>query len=94
MSTTGGVLQSLQGVNGVITLALNLGGVLVPLVEGLILEIKQIATGGETVTYQVLIQMDGEALAKVVQLSTDDLAAVNTELARLGLPQLTVPPAA
>lgn len=87
-STAGNVLSTLTGVDGAITLALNIGGVLVPLVKGLILEIKQIASGSETVTYQVLIQADQAELAQVISLSTDDLNAVNAELQRLGAPTL------
>jgi hypothetical protein len=91
--TASSILNALTGVAGGITLALNLGGVLVPLIKGLVLEIKQIATGSETVTYQVLIQADGAALDAVVAASTDDLNAINAELVRLGLQPLPIPPA-
>ena len=90
-NTTKGVLAALGESNQIITLALELGGTLVPLAKGLVREIKQIATGTETVTYTVLIQTDGAELDAAHKLAEDDLAAINAELARMKLPP--IPPA-
>jgi len=88
MSTPKSVLSALAGANGTITLALNVAGALIPLGEALVAEIKQIATGAETVTYTVLLQMDGAELDSIDTLSETDIKAINVELAKLGLPAL------
>jgi hypothetical protein len=93
MSTAKAVLSSLQDTNGYVTLAIELAGELVPLGKGLVKEIKTIGTGGETVTYAVLLQMDSSELDATDKLATDDLTAINEELKRLGLPPVPVPPA-
>ena len=92
MSTSGNVLSTLTGINGGITLAIEVAGQLVPLVKGAIMEIRQIATGGETVTFEVLVQTDQAELAKIIQLSQDDLATWNAELVRQGAAPLPIPP--
>ena len=92
-------LTALASVNGEVTLALNVAGVLVPLIKGAISEIRQIATGGQTLSYAVLIQTDDAELDAINTLSNDDLTAINAELARLGQAPATpaaspAPPAA
>jgi len=86
------VLSLLQNIGGYVSLAINLGEALYPIVKGVVTEIKQISTGGATVTYQVLLQTDGAELDDVIKLSTDDLNAVNAELTKLGLPTIPLPP--
>lgn len=95
------ILQGLADSNGgYVTLAIELAGALIPIGKAAVKEIKQIATGTETETYDVLLQVDGAELAKIAQLSESELAAVNAELAKLGLPPVpalpdpTAPPAA
>lgn len=91
MSTAGTVLTTLRGVSGGITLAIEVAGQLVPLVKGLVLEIKKISAGADSMDYQILVQTDSDALNKVIQVSKDDLAAINAELTRMGLPPLSIP---
>lgn len=95
------ILSNLADTNGgYITLAIELAGELIPIGKAAVQEIKQIATGTETETYTVLLQVDGAELAKIAQLSETELAAINAELAKLGLPPVpalpdpTAPPAA
>lgn len=90
MSTPNKVLQALAGTNQYVALAISLGETLIPLGKGLVTEIKQIATGGETVTYAVLLQMDAAELDAIEKLSVDDIAAINVELAKLKLPPVPV----
>lgn len=92
MSTGKNVLSTLAGVESGVTLAIELGGQLVPLATGLVREIRQVATGAKTVSYQVLIETDSAELDAIDKLSTDDLTAINAELTRLGLPPVPVPP--
>ena len=82
------ILSGLAGANQIITLGLEIGGVVVPLAKGLIQEIKQIGGGAQSVSYQVLIQTDSAELEAIAQLATDDLAAINAELAKLGKPAI------
>jgi hypothetical protein len=84
--STKNILAALGEANSYVTLATNIGGVLIPIAVGLVKEIKQISTGHETVSYQVLIQTDSAELEAVDKLSKDDLAAINAELAKLGKP--------
>jgi len=83
VSTIKTALTALAGMNGEVTLALNAAGVLVPLVKGAISEIRQIATGANSITYAVLIQTDDAELDAIDKLSNDDVTAINAELARL-----------
>jgi hypothetical protein len=86
--STKNVLGALGEANQYVTLAINIGGVLIPIVAGLVKEIKQITAGTETVSYQILLQTDAAELEAVDKLSQDDLAAINAELAKLGKPPI------
>lgn len=86
-----GVIGALAGVEKGITLAIEVGGQLVPLVKGAIAGIKQIGAGTDTVSYEILISTDQSELNKVIAVSTDDLNAINAELARMGKPPLEIP---
>jgi len=85
-STAAGILGAIESANGYVTLALEAAGVLVPIVKGVITEIKKLVDPTGTVTYQLLIQTDQAALTTVLTLSEADLAAINAELAKMGLP--------
>jgi hypothetical protein len=93
MSTTSvsSVLASLLGSGGYISLGLEAAGVVVPLIKGLISEIRSIVGPGGTVSYQVLITTDQAELLAIDKLSTDDLTAINLELVRLGKPPVVIP---
>lgn len=94
-STPNAVLTALAGANEYVSLGLEVAGVVVPLVKGAITGIKQIATGTDTVSYQVLLQVDGTELDAVDKLATDDLTAINAELTARGVPTVpVVPPSA
>jgi hypothetical protein len=87
-STAQSILGTLSEAGGYIGLAIQLGGVLVPIGKALISKIKGIGAGSETITYQLLIEQDQAELQDVDKMSTDDLTAINAELARMGLPAL------
>lgn len=88
------VLTTLENTNGYVTLAIEVAGELIPLGKAVVRGIRQLATGGTTVDYEVLLRMDGAELDAIDKLSTDDLAAINAELAKLGLPPVPpLPPA-
>lgn len=92
MSTTKNILAVLSDAGSIIGIGIPIAGEIIPLATGLVKEIRQIAAGTDTVTYEILIQADGKELDAVHQLAEDDLTAINAELAKLGQPP--IPPAA
>lgn len=87
------ILQNLADANGgYVTLAIELAGALIPIGKAAVKKIQQVAAGTESETYDVLVQMDGAELAKIAQLSESELAAVNAELAKLGVPPVPALP--
>jgi hypothetical protein len=94
MSTTKNILAALSDAGQIIGIGIPIAGEIIPLAVGVVKEIRSIATGAETVDYQVLIQTDGAELDAIHKLAEDDLAAINAELAKLGQPPIpTDPPA-
>lgn len=92
-ATAGSVLTALADANGYVSLALQLGEVLVPIGKALVSKIQSIGQGSPTITFQLLVTQDEAELAGVDQMSTDDLNAINAELVRQGKPALPVPQA-
>ncbi len=88
------ILNGLGQTNMIVSLGLQVAGIVVPLVKGLVSQIKLISTGASTVTYQVVVTADEANLQAVQALSDSDLAAINAELARLGKTPLPVPTSA
>lgn len=88
----GTVLTNLQDASGAIALAIQVGGVLVPVVKGLITKIEGIGTKTVTITFADLVTADLAELTAIQQLADADLAAINVELAKLGLPAIVIPP--
>ncbi len=86
--TPNAVLTVLQNVNGYIALGLQVGSMVVPLVKGLIAGIRKIGEGTDTEAYEIVVRTDLAELDEVTKLSTDDLAAINVELERLGAPKI------
>jgi len=91
LSTAGTLLTVLQNSGGYITLGLELAGVFVPLIKGLISKIEGIGTGNVTIAFTELLAADMKALDEIAQLSTEDLTAINAELTRVGAPTLPAP---
>lgn len=91
-SKTLGLLQTIADANGYVALAIQVGGVLIPLGKALIQKMESIGTGSVTITFTDLVAADDAELDAIVQSSTADLEAINAELAKLGLPQLPAPP--
>ena len=85
-------LNALGQANGYVALAIQVGGVLVPLGKALVSKIKDLGSGSVTITFTDLVTADMTELDAIAKLSTDELAAVNAELTRMGLPALPAPP--
>lgn len=90
-SAISSVLSILSETNGYVTLGIEAAGVVIPLIKGLVGEIRKIGGGTPTEQYQILITADLAELDDVAKLATDDLAIINEELARLGKPTVAVP---
>jgi hypothetical protein len=93
MSTPNKVLAALADANGYISLGLQVGAIVIPLVKGLVKKIESIGAGQETVSYQVLLQVDASELDAIEALAVDDLTAINAELVARGIAPLPLPPA-
>jgi hypothetical protein len=85
------LLQTLASANGYIALALQVGTMLVPIGKALVKEIRSIGAPQETVTYEVLLQVDAAELEAIDKLATDDIAAINAELTQYGVPPIPLP---
>jgi len=92
MSTPNKVLEALAGANEYVALGLQVGEVVVPLVKAAIKEIRVIGEKTETVTYEVLLQVDGSELDAVDALAIGDLEAINLELKVRGVPEVPIAP--
>jgi len=88
------ILAGLGQTNMIVSLGLQVAGIVVPLAKGLVSQIKLISQGQTTVTYQVVVTTDENSLQQIDAISDADLAAINAELARLGKPPLPVPTSA
>jgi hypothetical protein len=87
-ATAGSILTALTDVNGELTLAIQIAGVVIPLVVGLVQKIKSELSGTQTIEYTVVLKMGQDQLDKIIQGTGGDLAEINAELTRLGLPTL------
>lgn len=85
------VLGLLAESNGYVTLGIEAAGVIIPLIKGLVGEIRKIGGGTETESYQIVITADLAELDDVKKLASDDLAAINAELAKLGQAPVAIP---
>ena len=79
-------------INSEISLGLQVGSVLIPIIKGAITSIKQELSPQGAVTYTVVIATDSAELADVAQVSLADLIAINAELKAQGAKTLDVPP--
>ena len=80
-------------IEGIVTLGIQLGSELVPVIKGAITSIKQDLSKQGTVVYTVVITADQAELLAVQQQSIADLVALNAELVKQNAPALTVPAA-
>jgi len=92
MSTPNKILTALADANGVISLGLEVAGVVVPLVKGAITEIRKLGTSTSNVTYQVVLEVDATELDSIDKLAVDDLTAINAELAARGITPVPIAP--
>jgi hypothetical protein len=93
--TLNSILTSLGEVNGYVQLGITIGNVVIPFAKVLVTEFRAwLASGGTTTMTLQAIEAQGEAEgANVIQLSTDDLNAIDAEIVRQGGTPLSIPQA-
>lgn len=91
MASSTGALGALASTNSYLEAGIVIAGVAIPFIKGVISDIKQMTSGGGTVTYQVVVQQDEAANANTIVLSVADIEAINAEFTRLKQPTITVP---
>ena len=91
-SPTSALLKILTATNAEISLGLTIGNVVVPVIIGIIKQIKTAVTGTE-VEYTVVIKSTGALLDAIIAAGESDLNAINKELERFGIPPLSIPSA-
>lgn len=84
------VVDVLNEANHVMVLATEVAGVLVPVVKGVVTEIKEMSDG-ETITYTLAIKTGMENLDAADAAFADVINKVNAERAKAGLPPLPMP---
>jgi hypothetical protein len=82
---------SLALINTEIALGLQVGSIVIPLIKGVIADIKSIMTPQGIVEYTVVITTDKAELTTIAQVSIADLLAINAELKAQNAKLLTVP---
>lgn len=87
-NNTSKILSSLADANGYVNLAIQLAGVAIPIGKWLVSEIKSIAGGSVTITYQAVLAADHAELVAIQDIADADIAAINAELTRMGKPPL------
>lgn len=84
-------LGALALINGDVALGLQIGNVLVPVIKGVVSDIKSIMSPQGTVTYTVVISTDQAELSSIANIAISDLMAINEQLKGQGQATLDVP---
>jgi hypothetical protein len=85
--TAAGLLNALANVNGEVALALQVGSLVLPLVKGVIKEVRSL-TGTETIEYTIAVSTGEANLDHAIKVDDDVVADVNSELVRQGVAPL------
>jgi len=89
-SAASNLLGLLAGTDSTVSIALTVGEALVPVIVGVVKDIKSAVTG-KTVEYTLVVQSTEEVLDQIIAEGQSDLTLINSELDRLGKPKLGVP---
>lgn len=87
-STAENILNGVKAVSGVLSIAIPAAGAVVPLITGIVALIRKRKNSQGDVEYTVVLKLGQDELDKVIQVSTDDLSAINAQLAVLGKPPI------
>jgi hypothetical protein len=90
-SALGGAAGLLTLINGDVSLMLQIGSVAVPIIKGLVGDIRAITNPQGVVEYTVVIKSDKAELAAIAQVAIADLMEINRQLKGEGAATLDVP---
>lgn len=90
-TTAGKFLSALSLVNGELVLAVQVAGLLKPIIVGVVKQIKQAVSPTQEIEYTVVLSTGQDKLDKIIDLIDTDLDEINAELVRLGHPPLQKP---
>lgn len=86
-----GVVDALSNLTGDITLGMNVGGVVIPIVIGAVKDIKAWLNADQNITFTVALETGNQEAADGLQAFKDSLTSVNAELAKDGKPPIADP---
>lgn len=89
-ATNANLLGTLNSIGGYVTLATEIGEIAIPLVKGLITDIKGLGT--KTITFTLDVSQTMDELNAIAAVATTDEAQANAELDRLGKPTIPIVP--
>lgn len=87
---TSSLLSVLTSVNAELSLGMTIGNTVIPIIVGIVKNIKS-AASGPTVEYTVVLQSENAILDSIITSGAADIATINAELAKFGFPALAVP---
>lgn len=90
-TTAGKFLSALSLVNGELVLAVQVAGLLKPIIVGVVKQIKQAVSPTQEIEYTVVLTTGQDKLDAIIDLTGNDLDEINAELVRLGHPPLQKP---
>lgn len=90
-TTAGKFLSALSLVNGELVLAVQVAGLLKPIIVGVVKQIKSAIPPAQEIEYTVVLSMGQDKLDKIIDLTDNDLDEINAELVRLGHSPLPKP---
>lgn len=86
-----GVTDTLNSINGVIQLATVVEGVALPVIVGVVKDVKAFLNAGGEIEYTVVITTGHQNVQDTLAATTDSLTKINAERVTAGLPPLAIP---
>lgn len=86
-STANKILDAIAASGSLISIAVPIAGTLIPIVVSVVKSIEGVGAA-QTIEYSLVVQQDQAALDAIIAAGTADLATINAELVRMGMPPL------
>lgn len=88
----GTAFDSIDTINGILQLILQVGNLALPLFNGLLKDLKSRVQADGTIEYTLVLETGAEHLTQAEGNFRSSLDAINSELVRMGKAPLAVPP--